>query len=525
MTEARSSELARVRRERDLYLRLLELGRETAIEPLLHEALLVLVEHTGARQGYLEVLDHADGTAAPEAVWFSAHGFSTAEIEQVRLLVSRGIIGEVLASGQAVLTPAAILDPRFNQRASVSSAQIGAVCCAPIGANPAFGVLYLQGGERLAARPEDCLQAAETVARLLAPLAQRLLKAHRVEPGTDPTLALRARLKVDGVIGCSQALARVLEQAQMVSPLDVTLLLTGESGTGKSQFARLVHENSPRAAAPLIELNCAALPDPLVESELFGAAAGAHSTAHRAIQGKVAAAEGGTLFLDEVGDLPLFAQGKLLHLLETREYFPLGSARPQRADVRIIAATNSDLRAAVAERRFREDLFYRLEVLPIRLPSLAERREDIPLLAAHFSLRARERHRLPEVSLSEKAVFALVSAAWPGNIRQLAHVVEAATIRAASEGSSAIEPRHLFPASETSEAAARQVQAGNVDPFESLWSLNFHDATRAFQKELLRRTLADTGGNVSEAARRLDVARSHLHRLIRLLGLNEDAGS
>ncbi|MCX8072484.1 MAG: sigma 54-interacting transcriptional regulator [Candidatus Binatia bacterium] len=515
-----SEELAHVRRERDLYLRLLELGRETAIEPFLQEALLLLVGMTGARQGYLELVDRTDASAQAECVWFRAHGFSTVEIEQVRVLVSRGIIAEVLASGKAVLTPAAVFDPRFNQRASVSSAQIGAVCCAPIGTDPTVGVVYLQGGDYLPMLSDDCCHAVETVARLLAPLAQRILQGYRDAKIGDPTAASRTKLTLPGVIGRSQALARVLQQAQMVAPLDVTVLLTGESGTGKSQLAHIIHANGPRADAPFVELNCAALPETLVESELFGAVPGAHSTANRAIQGKVAAAEGGTLLLDEVGDLPFSAQGKLLHLLQTREYYPLGSARPARANVRIIAATNMDLRQAVADRRFREDLFYRLEVMPIGLPSLAERREDIAELAAYFCTEACQRHQLGDLCLSATAVRRLELAEWPGNIRQLANVVEAAVIRAVSEGSSAVEVLHLFP---DASACAEIETPGSDTEAASLWQGSFHQATREFQTELLRRTLKATGWNVTEAARRLDLARSHVHRLIRHFGLTEEA--
>ncbi|GIW43880.1 MAG: hypothetical protein KatS3mg077_1162 [Candidatus Binatia bacterium] len=518
MNRAGSDELTRVRRERDLYLRLLELGRETAIEPFLQEALLLLVEMTGAQQGYIELVDRAHPTDSPEALWFRAHGFSTAEIEQVRALVSRGIIAEVLMSGRAVLTPAAMLDPRFNQRASVSSAQIGAVCCAPIGTHPTCGVVYLQGGDALAAS-EDCCQAVETVARLLAPLAERVLQSCRGAKGSDPTATIREKLKLPGVIGRSQALARILQQAHMVAPLDVTLLLTGETGTGKSQFARIVHDNSPRAKAPFIELNCAALPDTLVESELFGAVPGAHSTANRPIPGKVAAAEGGTLLLDEVGDLPLAAQGKLLHLLQTREYFPLGSSRPQRADVRLIAATNVDLRSAVTERRFREDLFYRLEVMPIRLPSLKERREDIPELAAYFCSEACARHHLSEVRLSSQALNALEAAPWPGNVRQLAHMIEAGAIRAASDGSATVEFSHVFPETAGADAGTLAITERQGDGSAAG---SFHQATRRFQAQLLRRTLLETGWNVTEAARRLDLARSHVHRLIRLFGLSDN---
>jgi Nif-specific regulatory protein len=244
----------------------------------------------------------------------------------------------------------------------------------------------------------------------------------------------------------------------------------------------------------------------LVESELFGALPGAHSTATRRIDGKVGAAEHGTLFLDEIGDLSLAAQAKLLQLLQSKEYSPLGGARPVRADVRLIVATNTDLQAAVSERRFREDLFFRLQVLPIRMPSLAERREDIPELATFFCSSTCQQHGLPKLELSRNALRTLEAAAWPGNVRQLAHVVEAGAIRAAGGGATQVEQAHLFP-----EAL--------VAPAQSDQGLTFQEATRRFQERLLRETIEDTRWNIVETARRLDLARSHVYNLIRAFGL------
>jgi Nif-specific regulatory protein len=307
------------------------------------------------------------------------------------------------------------------------------------------------------------------------------------------------------IIGRSATLAATLRQIALIAPLDVSVLLTGESGTGKTQLARVIHDSGPRAGQPFVELNCAALPDTLIESELFGALAGAHSTATRRMEGKVAAAERGTLFLDEVGELSASAQAKLLQLLQSKEYYPLGANQACRADVRIIASTNSDLRRSVTEKRFREDLFFRLEVLPVRVPSLAERREDIPELAVAFCSLAAERHGLPLLPLSRNATRALISAAWPGNVRQLANTVEVALIRAAGEAAEQIELEHLFPDSAPSDAPAQE--------------LSFQRATRQFQAGLLRETLDHTGWNVVEAARRLDLARSHLYSLIRAFGI------
>ena len=382
--------------------------------------------------------------------------------------------------------------------------QIGAVLCVPIDRDPPLGALYLHGG-----RPddftEDAVRAAEIFARQLAPLADRLLARHRAAATGDPTRELRQRLRVDGMIGSSPAMAALLRQIALVAPLDVSVLLTGESGTGKSQVARLIHDNGARADKPFVEINCAAIPDTLVESELFGALPGAHSTATKRQEGRVAAAERGTLFLDEVGELAFGVQAKLLQLLQSKQYYPLGASKPVSADVRIIAASNVDLGIAVSERRFREDLFYRLQVLPVRVPMLAERRSDVPALAVHFCDEARDRHKLPHVTISPGALRALAQAEWPGNVRQLANIVQAAVIRAAGEGALRVERHHLFP-----DAAAAAAPAGRP---------TFQEATRRFQVQFLRDVLEEHGWNIAEAAKRLDLARSHVYNLVNALGL------
>jgi Nif-specific regulatory protein len=291
----------------------------------------------------------------------------------------------------------------------------------------------------------------------------------------------------------------------LAAPLDVSVLLTGPSGSGKSLLARAIPANSRRAAEPFVELNCAALPENLIENELFGALAGSHSEAHRNQPGKVAAAEGGTLFLDEVGEIPYAAQAKLLQLLQSKQYYPLGSPKTVSADVRVVAATNDDLHVAVRERRFREDLLYRLQVLPVRMPALAERREDLPTLAEHLLRSVCRRHRLAPLALGAAGLRAIQAGEWPGNVRELEHAIEAAAIRAAGEGTETLEPRHLFPTAERPEGSDGE--------------LSFREATRWFQRELLERTLRENEWNVAEVARRLGLARSHTYNLIRAFEL------
>ncbi|HXI55661.1 MAG TPA: sigma-54-dependent Fis family transcriptional regulator [Polyangia bacterium] len=501
------ADIDHIRRERDLYRALLDLGVADKIETFLEQALSLIVTVTGARRGYIELTDETSG----QPRWYCAHDCSGDQLQAIRSAFSRGVIAEALATGKTVATASALDDPRFRDLGSVRKNRIEAVLCAPIGAAPPMGILYLQ--DRLQPGPftEEDRQDAEVFARHLATLADRILIRQRQSVETDPTTEFRRTLHVEGVIGRSPAMANVLRHVSLVAPIDVSVLITGPSGTGKTQLARVIHENGPRARNPFVELNCAALPETLIESELFGAVPGAHSTASRRVEGKVASAEGGTLFLDEIGELPLPAQSKLLQLLHSKEYFPLGSPRPVRADIRIIAATNSDLKKTVADKVFREDLFYRLQVLPVRMPSLAERREDIPQLLMYFCARARASHQLPELRLSVGATQAALAAEWPGNLRELAHAVEAAAIRAAAQGVLTIERSHLFPDLEPSESEAHG-------------AMTFQQATRLFQGELLRRTLEETGWNVVDAANRLDLARSHIYNLIRAHGIERKPG-
>ena len=494
-----------LRRERDLYLRLLNLGSQSELEPFLSDALALIVEITQARQGYIELTDQMIESEEPG--WWMAHGCSTDDIDSIRSTLSRGIIAEALATGEPVMTPSALLDPRFESRASVQAGHLEAVICAPIGGDASLGVLYLQGGSKEGPFTKDDLQKAEVFTKHIAPFADRLLVKQQHLDIADPTREVRKRIHADSIIGRSPALAAVLREAALVAPLDVNVMITGESGTGKSQLARVLHENGSRADKPFVEVNCAALPEALIESELFGARAGAHSTAKTASEGKVAAAQGGTLFLDEIGELPMNAQAKLLQLLQSKEYYPLGASKPVHADLRLIAATNIDLEAAVREGKFREDLFYRLHVLPIRMPTLAERKEDIPELAVTLVGLAAKRHGITPRMLSAGARSIISGSVWPGNVRQLSNSVEAAVIRAAGEGCEQVEARHVFP-----EIARATDPADKTD-------VTFQEATRKFQARLLDETLQDTGWNVSETARRLDLARSHVYNLVKSFDL------
>jgi Nif-specific regulatory protein len=488
--------------ERDFYRRLLDLGSQREIEPLLDSALALIVDVTGAKTGYLELYD--DDSSQPR-FWRGYH-CTDGDLEKIRSSISRGIIARAVAEGRTIETPSALGDARFQDLGSVRQHEIHQVLCAPVG-EPPLGVVYLQGRTRPGMFTKEDREHAELFTRQLAPLADRLVRRDDRNK-VDYTAEVRQSLRCPEIVGRSRALAQVMQSAANVAPLDVDVLITGPSGSGKSMLARVIHNNSPRSRGPFVELNCAAIPETLLESELFGAERGAHSTATRKTVGKVAAAEGGTLFLDEIGELTAGAQAKLLQLLATREYHPLGASAPMKADVRIISATNANLEEKVATRQFREDLYYRMHVVPVGVPGLEVRREDIPDLVEHFIAEACKRHKLVPLPVSPRALVACREASWPGHTRQLAHAIEAAVIRAHGERALSLREHHIFPKAPHDDADAPTLA----------------EATRAFQRRHILQALEHHDWNVSETARALDVTRSHLYNLINDLDLKRRGG-
>lgn len=315
----------------------------------------------------------------------------------------------------------------------------------------------------------------------------------------DDALALSAPVADDGwrenIVTRSPLMLRLLEQASMVAQSDVSVLINGQSGTGKEVLARAIHAASPRAKRAFIAINCGALPEPLLESELFGHAKGAFTGAVSSREGLFQAAQGGTLFLDEIGDMPLSLQVKLLRVLQERKIRPLGSNRDLDIDVRIISATHRDLPKAMEKGEFREDLYYRLNVVNMKLPALHERAEDIPLLANHLLREAAARHKPFVRSFSTDAMKRLMTASWPGNVRQLVNVIEQCVA--------------LTSAPVIGEALVVQALAG-----ENTALPTFVEARHQFELNYLRKLLQIAKGNVTQAARMAGRNRTEFYKLL-----------
>jgi DNA-binding NtrC family response regulator len=340
-------------------------------------------------------------------------------------------------------------------------------------------------------------------------------RQRRVQPTTlEGERSLEALMP--GFICASAAMARVVEQIQRLQGNDLNVLVTGESGTGKELVARAIHIGSTRAAGVFLPYNCTTTTRDLADSQLFGHRRGSFTGAVTDQPGLIRTAVGGTLFLDEIGDIPLEVQPKLLRFLEEGEIMPVGETRPQRVDVRVIAATNADLEQRVVEGRFREDLYYRLSVIRIHTPPLRERREEIPHLSALFLREACERLAKPGVQLGSEVLELFSQYWWPGNVRQLRNEIQRAVAMSAAEGTVGAE--HLSP----DLVSARSAGAGTG---RDHGSMTLTAAVERLEKDMIRSAMERTAGNISETARLLGLTRRGLYLKLRRLGLDAPAGS
>jgi DNA-binding NtrC family response regulator len=339
----------------------------------------------------------------------------------------------------------------------------------------------------------------------------------RREEGSGPTSpTTQPRFRCDSIIGQSPAMTHVLQRLELVAPLTSTVLLLGETGTGKELVARTIHENSPRRKQPFVAFSAGAIPDGLIEAELFGHVKGAFTGAIATRMGRFEMAHRGTLFIDEVATMPLALQAKLLRALQEREFERVGESKPIQTDVRVIAASNVDLRTLVKQGSFREDLFYRLSVVPIQLPPLRSRRGDIPLLAQHFVRKSCTANTIPLRTIPQTTIRHLMGHAWAGNIRELENAIEHAVAMSGSEMQ--ILPDMLPEELRRSDRSDVIVPVTIPDE-----GINFTSVVSQVERELILRSLEKTGGNKRQAARLLNLSRTTLiDKLQRLGGLRAE---
>src|SRR5262245_51963509 len=348
---------------------------------------------------------------------------------------------------------------------------------------------------------EKPLQIDRTVLAVRNALRQRQLEADN--------LRLRAQLNDDNaMIGESVPIRALRQQIAVAAPTHGRLVIYGESGTGKELAARAIHSHSPRAALPLVELNCAAIPEELIESELFGHTKGAFTGATQAKRGKFEQADGGTLLLDEVGDMSLKVQSKVLRVLEEQRFEPVGSNSPIQVDVRIIAATNKRLDEEIERGTFRADLFYRLNVIPFEVPPLRERREDIPLLTEYFNQKYSAQYARHSKSFTPEALDRLSEYEWPGNVRELRNTIERVVI---------MQAKDLIRADDLPQFGA--LEGEKAPPRYNFTS--YREGRESYERNYILSKLAACDGNVTRAAEALGIDRSHLHRRMNALGIND----
>src|SRR5258706_7303630 len=432
-------------------------GLKAAISRVLE----TLGRHHGVMRGVVMLLDHDTS----ELGIIASHGLDESRVRRIKYRIGEGITGRVVQTGKPIVVPQVSREPMFLDRLGVRklalSRQELAFICLPILVNRkpvgALGVDLPYKADR------DYERATSFFSIIATMIAQAIKVDHLIETDKQRLVdenihlkqELRERYDFSHIIGNSNPLRQVYEQVTQVAKTNTTVLLRGESGTGKELIAHAIHYNSLRANKPFIKVSCAALPETLIESELFGYEKGAFTGAQNRKKGRFELAEGGTLFLDEIGDLNISTQIKLLRVLQEREFERLGGTETIKSNVRLVAATNKDLTKAIMEGQFREDLYYRLNVFAIFMPPLRERKSDVLLLADHFLEKFAHEHGKRIKRISTSAIDMLASYHWPGNVRELANTIERAVVVCDSD---VLHGHHLPPTLQTAEASGTTMQ-------------------------------------------------------------------
>jgi Nif-specific regulatory protein len=420
--------------------------------------------------------------------------------------VSRTITDRVLREGISILSNDVQQNEALGAAESLIASRIQSLLCVPLMlAEKVIGVIYLYTSDPATRFDQDQLQLVTAIAGIAA---VALENARHVEWLESENQRLQEDIQVEhNMIGESERMRSVYQYIARVAPTSSTVLITGESGTGKELAARAIHLNSPRKGKPFVAVNCAALTETLLESELFGHEKGAFTGALVQKKGKLEVADDGTLFLDEVGEMPALLQAKLLRVLQEREFERVGGTRTLHIDIRLIAATNRDLEEAIRQGTFRQDLYYRLNVVSLSMPPLRERREDIPLLANYFVQKYSDKCNRKVKGISSEARARLTNYDWPGNVREFENAIERALVLGTTE---------LILPEDLPEAVLETVvpASGGV--------AKYHEAVTEAKKHLILQAVEQAAGNYTEAAKLLGVHPNYLHRLIRNMNLKPE---
>lgn len=490
----------KIRREVQELSLLFEISRRLEesldIREVVGPVLEAMAKQMGMLRGTLTLLDRETGEIFIE----EAYGLSQSQREKGRYKLGEGVTGKVVQTGQPAIVPRISKEPLFLNRTSarknLKKKDISFICVPIKLGRDSIGAL---SADRLF---EDKVSFEEDV-RLLTIIASMIAQAVQLRRSVQEqrrllekeNLRLKEKLKdrfrPSNIIGNSNVMQVVYDLIAQVAKSDTTVLIRGESGTGKELVAHAIHYNSLRAANPFIKVNCAALPETIIESELFGHEKGAFTGAIQQRKGRFELAHGGTIFLDEIGDLSPATQIKLLRVLQEREFERVGGTVTLRTDVRVIAATNRNLEELISQGKFRQDLYYRLNVISIHIPPLRERKTDIPLLVDYFVEKYAKANRKIIKRVSTSAIDMLMAYHWPGNVRELENCIERAVLLANSE---VIHGHHLPPTLQTAEASGTQYRGTLQSALDNL------------ERELLLDALKSSRGNMAKAARELGIS-------------------
>jgi Nif-specific regulatory protein len=474
-----------------------------------HQVLGILERHHAVVRSSIALLDKAE-----ERIEVIASEGPAPAKSDAKFAVGEGITGRVVQSAKPIVVPRVSREPMFLRRTSdrpeLPSQEISFVCVPILLNRKAVGALGADFRFKAERDFDRTVKFLGVVASLVAQAVriQRVVDAERErlrEENTHLRIELKERYDFSNILGTSGPMRLVYEQVAQVSRTDTTVLVRGESGTGKELIAQAIHYNSLRSKRPFIKVSCAALPDSLIESELFGYEKGAFTGAQASKKGRFELAEAGTLFLDEIGELNVSTQVKLLRVLQAKEFERLGGTKTIRSNVRMIAATNKDIEKAIADGAFRDDLYYRLNVFSIFIPPLRERKPDLLLLADHFLEKASLANNKHIKRISTPAIDMLMAYHWPGNVRELENAIERAVVVCDGQ---VVHAHHLPPTLQTAASSG------------TVMSLSLRDALEAYEKDLIQDALKTSRGNRAKAARLLNTTGRIMNYKVRQLSID-----